>query len=105
MVLRVALSFAALAGDDDGQAVFPAQLVAHVPYAVVRPLVGNVFVVVYEIDGAENDMIMDVAFVNVRRQNIFMLAFGNSVGKLPPDLMGGLRVCFPRFKGLYQVKG
>lgn len=66
---------------------------------------GNILVVVYEIDGAKNDVIMDMAFINVRRQNIFMLAFGNSVGKLPPDLMGGLRVGFPRFKGLYQVKG
>ena len=32
LVLRIALSLAALAGDDNGQAIFPAQLVAHVPY-------------------------------------------------------------------------
>ena len=60
---------------------------------------------VYKIDGAKDDMIMDVAFIYVRRQDIFVLPFGNSVGKLPPNLVGGLRVCFPRLKGLYQVKG
>src|SRR5574344_2024571 len=47
LVLRIALSLAALAGDDNGQAIFPAQLVAHVPYAVIAPFVGIVFMVVY----------------------------------------------------------
>ena len=34
-----------------------------------------------------------------------MLPFGYSVGKLPPDFMGGLIVYFSRLKGLYQVVG
>jgi len=105
LVLRIALSLAALAGDDDGQAIFPAQLVAHIPYAVVCPLVGNVLAVVYKIDGAKDDVIMDMALIYVRRQDIFVLSFGNSVGKLPPDLVGFLIVNLSRLKGLYQVKG
>ena len=46
LVLRIALSLAALAGNDDGQAIFPTQLVAHVPYAVIAPFVGIVFMAV-----------------------------------------------------------
>ena len=34
-----------------------------------------------------------------------MLSFGYSVGKLPPDFMGGLIVYFSRLKGLYQMVG
>ena len=82
---RIALSLAALAGNDDGQAILPAQLVAHVPYAVIAPFVGIVFVVVYKIYGAENNVIVDVSFVNVRREYIFMLPLCYRVGKLLSD--------------------
>ena len=85
--------------------MFPAQLIAHVPYTVIAALVGIVLVVVYEIDRAENNVVMDMPLVNVSSQNIFVLTFGYCVGKLPPDLMGFLIVHFPRRKGLYQVKG
>ena len=61
--------------------------------------------VVYKIYGAENNVIVDVSFVNVRREYILMLPLCYCVGKLPPDLMGFLIVHFPRRKGLYQVKG
>lgn len=64
--------------------MFPAQLVAHVPYAVICPLVGIVLVVIYEVSSTKNDMVMDMSLVNVRRQNILMLPFGYSVGKLRP---------------------
>ena len=92
-------------GDDDGKPVVPAQLVTHVPYAVIRPFVGNVLVMIYEVDRAENNVIMDMSLVNVRREYILMLPLCYCVGKLPPDLMGFLIVHFPRRKGLYQVKG
>ena len=58
LVLRIALSLAAPAGDNDGQAVFPAQPVADVAYAVIAPLVGAVFAVVDEIDRTKNHMVM-----------------------------------------------
>ena len=105
LVLRIALSLAAFAGDDNRKPIIPAQLVAHVPYAVIRPLVGNILVMIYEVDRTKYDVVMDMSLVNVRRQYILMLPFGYSVGKLPPDLMGFLIVHFPRSKGLYHVKG
>lgn len=40
--------------------MFPAQLIAHVPYTVIAALVGIVLVVVYEIDRAENNVVMDI---------------------------------------------
>ena len=60
---------------------------------------------IYEIDRAKYDVVMDMPLINVRRQYILMLPFGYSVGKLPPDFMGFLIVHFPRCKGLYHVKG
>ena len=60
---------------------------------------------IYEVSSTKNDVIMDMTFINVRRQNILMLSFGYSVGKLPPDFMGGLVINFPRLKGLYKVVG
>ena len=85
--------------------MFPAQPVTHVPYAVICTLVGIVLMVVYKIDRAKNHMIMDMTFINMRCQNILMLPFSHSVGKLPPDFMGLFRRCFPRLKGLDQMKG
>jgi hypothetical protein len=60
---------------------------------------------IHEIDSAENDVIMDVPFVNVRCQDIFMLSLCYGVGKLPPDLMGFLEIHLARLKGLDQVMG
>ena len=54
---------------------------------------------VYEIYGAENNVIVDVSFVNVRRENIFMLPLCSRVGKLLSDFMGFLIIDFPRLKG------
>ena len=67
--------------------------------------VGIVFMVVYEIDRTENNVIMDVSFVYVRRQYILMLPLCYRVGKLFSDFVGGFVIHFPRLKGLYQMKG
>ena len=85
--------------------MFPALLIAQVPYTGIAALVGIVLVVVYEIDRAENHMIMDMSFVNVSSQNIFVLPFGYCVCKLPSDFMGGLIIDLSRLKGLYQMVG
>ncbi len=61
--------------------------------------------VVYEVYGAENNVIVDVSFVNVRREYILMLPLCYRVGKLLPDFVGFLIIDFPRLKGLYQMKG
>ena len=61
--------------------------------------------VVYEVYGAENDMIVDMPLVNMRREYILMLPLCYRVGKLLSDFMGFLIIYFPRLKGLYQMKG
>ena len=42
VILRIALSLAAFTRNDDGQPVFPAQPITHVPYAVVAAFIGIV---------------------------------------------------------------
>ena len=105
MVRGIIFSLAAFLRHDHRQAVFPAQPVADVAYAVIGALIGNVLVVVYKVDRAKNDMVMDMPLVNVRRKDVFMLPLCYRVGKLPPDLMGFFVIDFPRLKGLYQVVG
>lgn len=61
--------------------------------------------VVYEVYGAENDMIVDMPLVNMRREYILMLPLCYRVGKLLSDFMGFLIIYFPQLKGLYQMKG
>ena len=61
--------------------------------------------VVYEVYGTKNDVVMDMPLVNMGSQNILMLSFGYCVGKLPPDFMGLSVIDFPRLKGLYQMVG
>ena len=87
------------------QAVFLAQPVAGSPDKGVALAVGNVLALVRHIHGAENDVVMQMALVNVSGNHIGVLALQHFIGKLPPDLMGLLRRGFPRFKGLYQVVG
>ena len=94
-----------LAFENSFSDIFPAQLITHVPYAVIAAPVGNILVVIYKVHGAEYDVIMDMPPVNVRRQNIFMLSLCYRVGKLPPDFMGFLIIYFPRLKGLHQMVG
>ncbi len=57
------------------------------------------------LDGEGGDMVMDVSFVNVRREYILMLPLCYRVGKLLSDFMGFLIIYFPQLKGLYQMKG
>lgn len=59
--------------------------------------------VVYEVYGTKNDVVMDMPLVNMGSQNIFVLSFCYCVGKLPPDFVRLFIVHFPRLKGLYQM--
>ena len=65
LIFCIAFSLAAFARNDNRQPVFPAQLIAHVPYAVVTALIGIVLMVVNKIDRTKNDMVMDMPFVYV----------------------------------------
>ena len=65
LIFRITFSLAAFARNDDGQPVFPAQLIAHVPYAVVAALIGIVLMVVNKIDCTKNDMVVNMPLVYV----------------------------------------
>ena len=105
IMVSVGLSLTAFTRNDNGQPVFPAQLIAHVPYAVVAALIGIVLVVVNEIDCAKNDVVMDMPLVYVGGKDVFVLSLCCCVGKLLSDCMGFLTVHLSRFKRLYQMKG
>lgn len=90
-------------GDDNGKPVFPAQPAAGASNLPIAFAVGDIFLMLGKIHGTENQMVMHMAFVDMGRQHIFILAAEDAVSKLLPDLMGFLRCDFPRFKGLYQV--
>ena len=61
--------------------------------------------VVNKIYRTKNDMVMDMPFVYVGSQHIFVLPLCYRVGKLPPDFMGFFIIHFSRLKGLYQMVG
>ena len=105
MIFCIAFSLAAFARNDDGQPVFPTQLVAHIPYAVVAALIGIVLMVVNKVDRAKNDVVMDMPLVYVGGKDVFVLSLCCCVGKLLSDCMGFLTVHLSRFKRLYQMKG
>lgn len=79
--------------------------ITHVPYAVVAALIGIVLMVVNKIDRTKNDMVMDMPFIYVGSQDVFMLSLCYCVGKLFSDSVGFLIIYFSRLKGLYQMVG
>ena len=105
MIFCIAFSLTAFTRNDNGQPVFPAQLITYVPYAVVTALIGIVLMVVNKVDRTKNDMVMDMPFVYVGSQDVFMLSLCYRVGKLFSDCVGFLTVHLSRFKRLYQMKG
>jgi hypothetical protein len=62
-------------------------------------------VVVHEVDGAKYDVIMHMAFINVRRQYIFILPFGGFISKPLSYFVRLFRRNFAGVKGLYQMMG
>ena len=58
---------------------------------------------IHEADSIENQMVMDMPFINMGRKHKFILAAQDLLGKLHPDLMGFLREYLPRGESLYQV--
>lgn len=61
--------------------------------------------VVYKVDRAKNDVVMDMSLVYVGGKDVFILPLCYRVCKLLSDFMGFLIIDFPRLKGLYQMKG
>ena len=61
--------------------------------------------IIHEIDGTKNNVIMDVPLINMSGKDIFILSFRYCICKLISNLMGFLKADLSRFKGLYQVMG
>ena len=101
---RIALAFIP-AGLYHRQTMFPAQSVTGAPDIGVALPVGIVLAVVHHIHGTENQVIMDVALVNVGCQHIGVFALQHFVGKLLADLMGLFRRGLAGGKGLDQMVG
>ena len=78
--------------------MFLAQPVTGAPDVGITLSVGNVLSVVHHVHSAENDVIVDVPFVNVRGQYIRVFALQNFICKLPANLVGLLRRGFARRK-------
>ena len=81
------------------------QLIIQMSDVIVGLFTVMVFLMIDVICSTENDVVMNVSFVNVSSQNIFVLPFGYCVCKLPSDFMGGLIIDLSRLKGLYQMVG
>ena len=67
---------------------------------VITPLVGVVVLVIREADRIENQVVMNMIFVNMGGKYKLVLATQNFFCELHPDLMGFLRRHLPRLKGL-----
>ena len=91
------------AWDNDGQAVFFAQAVAGPAYRMITVLVGMVVLVVGEADRIEDQIIMNMSFINMGGKYKLVLATQYFFCQLHPDFMGFLWRHLPRLKGLDQV--
>ena len=101
-MLNIALALIP-AGDDDGQAVFSAQPITDPAYLMVAALVGVVVLVVGEADRIEDQMIVNMPFINMGGKYKLVLATQYFFCQLHPDLMGFLWRHLPRLKSLDQV--
>ena len=89
--------------DHNGQSVFIAQSVTRPADKTIAFQIEDILLMLGKIHGTENQVVMNMAFVNMGSQHIFIFTAKNAVGKLPPDLMGSLRRNLARFKCLYQL--
>ena len=104
LMLNVVLALVT-AWDNDGQAVFFAQAVAGPAYRMITVLVGMVVLVVGEADRIEDQIIMNMSFINMGGKYKLVLTTQYFFCQLYPDLMGFLGGGLPRGKGLNHVAG
>ena len=63
-----------LRGRDNRETVFLTEPVADLAHIIVNPLVALVCVVVHEVNRIENQMVMNMVFVNVSGQHILIFS-------------------------------
>ena len=94
-----------LRGRDNRETVFLTEPVADLAHIIVNPLVALVCVVVHKVNRIENQMVMNMVFVNVSGQHILIFSSEDFVCKLLADLVGKLRCDLSNFKGLDHMTG
>ena len=94
-----------LRGRDNRETVFLTEPVADLTHIIVNPLVALVCVVVHKVNRIENQMVMNMVFVNVSGQHILIFSSEDFICKLLADLVGKLRCDLSNFKGLDHMTG
>ncbi len=101
-MFRIALSLV-LSGDDDGKAVLFAEPIADTADKVIAPFVGMVVMIVCEADRIKDQVIMDMAFINMGGKDKLILATQDFLCKLHTDFVGLFWRGLPRLESLYQM--
>ena len=94
-----------LRGRDNRETVFLTEPVADLTHIIVNPLVALVCVVVHKVNRIENQMVMNMVFVNVSGQHILIFSSEDFICKLLADLVGKLRCDLSNFEGLDHMTG
>ena len=94
-----------LRGRDNRETVFLTEPVADLAHIIVNPLVALICVVVHEVNRIENQVVMNMVFVNVSGQHILIFSSEDFICKLLADLVGKLRCDLSDFKGLDHMTG
>ena len=81
----------ALRGRNYGETVFFAEPVTCLAHIIVDFLVTLVCVMIHKVHGIENQVIMNMVFINMGGQHILILPGEDFIRKLLADLMGKLR--------------
>ena len=81
------------------------QLIIQMPNVIVGLFTVMVFLMIDVICSTENDVVVNVSFVNVGSHNVRVFSFQKFIGKLYTDLMSFLIRYFSGHKCLYQMKG
>ena len=103
-VLLVAHAFV-LRGRNNRETVFLTEPVADLAHIIVNPLIALICVVVHEVNRIENQVVMNMVFVNVSGQHILIFSSEDFICKLLADLVGKLRCDLSDFKGLDHMTG
>ena len=86
MIFHVLLiTFAFFSGrHTGGKSVFMADTIADSAELMVAPLIGNILVMVNEAGSIKDDMVVNVVFINMGTDHVFIFSFQYFVCKLLP---------------------
>ena len=94
-----------LRGRDNRETVFLTEPVADLTHIIVNPRVALVCVVIHKVNRVENQMVMNMVFVNVSGQHILIFSIEDFIRELLADLVGKLRRDLSNVKRLDQMTG